>query len=450
MPYLPFIEALRVHTRGRDLDVLRAELGSGAPYVARIIAEAGERLGVAAPLPGNPDEDRWRLLGAVTDFVRQIAIGQPLLLILEDLRDADRGTLDLLLFLARNLASSRVLVVGTYRDVEVDRVHPLSATLAELRRVTSVHRLPLRGLPVDEVEHLLVELNVPQAGSALAENIERQTEGNPLFVQELGHYLISERAVTGHLPSLTSLPEGLRDVIGKRLSRLSPIANQVLAAAAVIGREFRVDVLHAVLQDSEAVLEQALAEAVAAAIIEERVSLGPTATYRFTHALFRQALHEELIAPRRIRLHQQVARALEEALGGRVGEHAAELAEHYAYSSNPAELARAVGYGELAAQRALAVYAYGEAERQLARALQVQEILDPDDAARRCDLLLQLGAAILPTDQSERAARTFATSVRTRRGFTGFNASGAGCTPGARWPVAGVRRSWRDQHPGRD
>ena len=88
------------------------------------------------------------------------------------------------------------------------------------------------------------------------------------------------------------------------------------------------------------------------------------------------------------------------------GEHAAELAEHYAYSSNPTELARAVAYGELAAQRAVAVYAYGEAERQLDRALQVQEILNPDDVTRRCDLLLQLGAAILPTEEPERATRT--------------------------------------------
>ena len=222
LPYLPFIEALRAHIRVRDLDVLRAELGSGAPYVARIVSEAGERLGVAPPTPGNPDEDRWRLLGAVTDFLRQIAVGQPLLLVLEDLHDADRGTLDLLLFVARNLQGSRLLVVGTYRDVEVDRVHPLSATLAELRRVTAVHRLALRGLPVEEVERLLREMNVPQAGWSLAETIQHQTEGNPLFVQELGHYLISERAATGHLPLLTSLPEGLRDVIGKRLSRLSP------------------------------------------------------------------------------------------------------------------------------------------------------------------------------------------------------------------------------------
>jgi DNA-binding CsgD family transcriptional regulator len=405
LPYLPFIEALRAHIRVRDPDLLRAELGSGAAYVARIVPETTERLGVTPPEPGNPDEDRWRLLGAVADFLRQIAIEQPLLLVLEDLHDADRGTLDLLLFVARNLKGSRLLLMGTYRDVEVDRVHPLSAALAELRRVTSLHRLVLRGLLVEDVERLLREMNVPQAGRLLAETVQHQTEGNPLFVQELGHYIVDERDATGQLPLPTSLPEGLRDVIGRRLSQLSPAANQVLAAAAVVGREFRLDVLLPLLQASEDTVEQALAEAMTAAIIEERRMLGPTAAYRFTHALFRQALYEELTAPRRIRLHQQVARALEQAFSGRLEEHASELAEHYAFSSDPTELARAVAYGELAARQAMAVFAYGEAERQLGRALEVQEILGPNDEARRCDLLLQLSAAMLPTEAPDRATR---------------------------------------------
>jgi predicted ATPase len=116
---LPFIEALRAHIRGGNPDLLRAELGSGAAYVARIVSEITERLGVTPPAPGNPDEDRWRLLRAVADFLRQIAIEQPLLLVLEDLHDADRGTLDLLLFVARNLKGSRLLAMGTYRDIEV-------------------------------------------------------------------------------------------------------------------------------------------------------------------------------------------------------------------------------------------------------------------------------------------------------------------------------------------
>ena len=125
--------------------------------------------------------------------------------------------------------------------------------------------------------------------------------------------------------------------------------------------------------------------------------------YRFAHAFFRQTLYEELIAPRRLRLHQQVARALERQYASRLEEHAAELAEHFAQSTDRDDLAKAVRYGELAAQRALAVYAYGEAVRHLEQALEVQEVLDPDDKAKRCDLLLALGEALLPAGEPTRA-----------------------------------------------
>src|SRR5439155_4375765 len=112
--------------------------------------------------------------------------------------------------------------------------------------------------------------------------------------------------------------------------------------------------------------------------------------YRFTHAFFRQTLYEEIITPRRLRLHQQVARALEQQYSGRLEEHAAELADHFAQSSDPAELSKAVQYGRLAAQRARAVYAHGEAVRLLEQALAVQEVAGPDDRAGRCALLLEL------------------------------------------------------------
>src|SRR6185436_6776134 len=109
-----------------------------------------------------------------------------------------------------------------------------------------------------------------------------------------------------------------------------------------------------------------------------------------------QTLYEEISAPRRIRLHQQVGSALEEVFARRLDEHAPELAEHFSHSSDPADLAKAVHYGELAAQRAMSVFDYGEAARLLERALEVQEVLDSDDIGRRCDLLLSLGESLLP------------------------------------------------------
>ena len=133
------------------------------------------------------------------------------------------------------------------------------------------------------------------------------------------------------------IPEGLRDAVGKRLSRLSESTNRVLSVASVIGREFQLDVLRQVLASPEEELEAALEEASAAGIIEERSVVGTPITYRFSHAFFRQTLYDEIVAPRRIRLHQQVARALEEVHARRLDEHAAELAEHFSFSSDHAE-----------------------------------------------------------------------------------------------------------------
>src|SRR5581483_4967452 len=119
----------------RDPAGLRQDLGSGAAEVARIISEVRDRVDVEQRPPSNdPDEDRWRLYQALAGFLRNASAVQPLLVILEDLHWADRGTLDLLVFLARQLEGTRLVVVGNYRDVEVDRAHPLSGTLAELRR----------------------------------------------------------------------------------------------------------------------------------------------------------------------------------------------------------------------------------------------------------------------------------------------------------------------------
>src|SRR6266508_2032665 len=138
-------------------------------------------------------------------------------------------------------------------------------------------------------------------------------------------------------------------------------------------------------------------EAVRVGVLEERSQPG-SLRYRFAHAFFRTALYEEMIAARRLRLHQEVARALEAQYANRREEHAAELAEHYGQSTDRADLAKAVEYSELAAKRAMAVFAYAEAEQHLRRCLEVQEVLDPDDKRRLCDLLLALGEAMLPQE----------------------------------------------------
>lgn len=417
LPYLAFVEALRTYVLNREPEDLKKELGTNAGDVARIVSEIRERVDVEPRVAaGNPEEDRWRLLQAVSGFLRNASTVQPLLLVLEDLHWADRGTLDLLLHLARNLAGSRLLVIGTYRDVEVDRGHPLSNTLAELRRATSFQRIALRGLTVDEVHRMMNVIRGQDVPWSRAEAIHRQTEGNPLFVQEVLRYLVEEGLVVreggqyvrtdGSDPN-SGIPEGLRDVIGKRLSRLSEKANQLLSVAAVIGRDFRLDVLQQVAGLPEDEIDTYLKEAMDRSIVEERQALGALA-FRFTHAFFRQTLYEELFPSRRLRLHQQVARGLEVIYVRRLEEHASELAEHYAQSTDSADLQKALHYSEVAADRSTQVFAYSEAARQLERALQIQEVLDSDDTAKRCDLLLALGDALMASGEPQRVAEQVA------------------------------------------
>ncbi|HEY3115341.1 MAG TPA: AAA family ATPase, partial [Chloroflexota bacterium] len=374
LPYLAFVEALRTYVLDQEPGRLKEQLGTGASEVARIVSEVRDRASVEPrQAAGDPEEDRWRLLQAVTNFLRSASTVQPLLLVLEDLHWADRGSLDLLLHMARSLTGSRLLVVGTYRDAEVERGHPLSNTLAELRRNTAFARIPLRGLTVDEVHRMMNIIRGQEVPWSRAEAIHRQTEGNPLFVQEVLRYIVESGQlvrqgdryvrVDGGDPD-TGIPEGLRDVIGKRLSHLSEKTNQLLAIAAVIGREFRLDVLQQVAGPSTGSvqglsvdeIDTALQEATERAVVDERPATGVLA-FRFTHAFFRQTLYEEIFASRRLRLHQQVARGLETIYARRLEEHASELAEHFAQSTDSADLEKALHYSELAAQRSSQVFA---------------------------------------------------------------------------------------------
>jgi predicted ATPase len=308
LPYLPFVEALREYVLHGSVDELRKQLGHLAPEVGRLLPEVCQKLHVEPRPTRDPEEDRWRLLTAVTEFLQAATRHRPLMLLLEDVQWADRGTLDLLLFLSRRLAGSRLLLVCTYRDVEVDRAHPLAGALAELRRGPEFTRVLIRGLDTNDVSQILMHLLVGgDVDVAFADAVQRQTEGNPLFVQEVARYLVEEGvmyqsdgqslgATTASL--MTRVPEGVREVIGKRLSKLSPECNQALSAAAVIGREFGLGILQQVIDLKEDVLLETLEHAQRARVLDD-TSIEGEVRFRFNHALFRQTLYEELFTPRR-------------------------------------------------------------------------------------------------------------------------------------------------------
>jgi DNA-binding CsgD family transcriptional regulator len=420
LAYLPIVQALDAYMTGVDNEQLGADSGSGAPELARILPELRQRLNVRPRDPGDPGEDRWRLLQAVTGLLRNISTRRPTAIVLEDLHQADRGTLDLLVHLSQQIGDARLLLVGTYRDIEVDRTHPLSSTLADLRRSPLFARVALRGLTVPEVHDLYRRVRGQEVPLTRAEAVHHQTEGNPLFVQEVLRYLVEVGLVVRSDGAYVAVdgdrieadvPEGLRDVVGKRLNRLSERTNEVLHIAAVIGREFRLDVLRRVSGMTDDAILESLEEAHARAIIEASGGYGALARFRFTHAYFRQTLYDEIFGPRRIRWHRLSAAVIEEVYAETLNEHAGELAAHYAHSSDSADLARALTYDELAAREAMRVSAYGECARHLERALQVENVLEPRAPLKRCDLLLDLGEAMLTMQQPARAVASVASEA---------------------------------------
>jgi tetratricopeptide (TPR) repeat protein len=238
-----------------------------------------------------------------------------------------------------------------------------------------------------------------------AATLQQQTEGNPFFIQEIARYLMEEGLIhqLGDLSrgSLsTHVPEGVRDVIGKRLSKLGAECNQVLSVAAIIGREFGLRTLQRVTDLDEEELLAALEQAQRARVLDD-ASVHGEVRFRFTHALFRQTLYEELFTPRRLRLHQRVARALEAEHSSHLEDHAAELSDHFAQSGDAADLDRARHYAEIAAARATRLSAHGEAVRHLRSALHLLDLIGEENLTKRCDLVMALGEAMLASGDGQ-------------------------------------------------
>ena len=237
--------------------------------------------------------------------------------------------------------------------MELSRQHPLAETLGELTRERLFQRVLLRGLSQQDVGRFIEVAAGVDPLSGLAEAVHTQTEGNPLFVTEVGRLLVQE-------------------VIGRRLNRLSQRCNEALTIASVVGREFELRQLDPLVEDiSEDRLLEVLEEALSARVIEELPQA--VGRYQFTHALIQETLAEELTLTRRVRLHARIAETLEELYGDDAEAHAAELAHHFAAAETLTGTEKLVGYSLLAGQRALSFYAYEEALSHFQRALLAKE-----------------------------------------------------------------------------
>jgi ABC-type oligopeptide transport system substrate-binding subunit/tRNA A-37 threonylcarbamoyl transferase component Bud32 len=361
----------------------------------------------------DPQADQQRLLNSLVTLFQALTRRAPLLVIFEDVHWADSGTLVLVRHLARQVPDLPLLLVLTYREMELGEARALNDLLYELNRQRLGDRIKLTRLSHDETGELLAAMFADQPGPEFVNLIYRETEGNPFFIEEVCKALVDEGRIlhrSGHWQASSlaemGVPQSVRMAIEARVGRLPGAAQEVLRLAAIFGREFDYDLLQAVSAGIEGqsgnghLSEEALIDALEAAqraqLIAEaaRPEAQPRPSrlsFSFTHALIPSALLDDMSTMRRQRLHRRAGLALERLAGERPADYpkdrlATRLSHHFIEAGDHA---RAVGYLLQAGDQARLLFAYPEAIQAYEQAREFLEEQGEYDVAART--LMKLG-----------------------------------------------------------
>ena len=403
-PYQLFAESLGHFVAHAPEEQLLEHVATHGSELLRLVPTLA---GLVPDLPPSKatdtDTERYLLFAAVIGLLAQASLRQPVVLVLDDLQWADKGSLLLLRHIMATAQPMRLLIIGTYRDSELSQTHPLLDTLAALRRQSRVARLELSGLDDSGVVAFMEAIagyTLDDAAITLAHAVFRDTDGNPFFVSELLRHLsetgiiyqdATGRWVTDHTLEQMVLPNSLREVIGARVGRLGRDAGKVLSLAAVIGRDFDLDLLSRAAETPEEELLDILDAASGAALVRE---LDDTqGRYIFVHALIQHTLYVDMGPNRRARAHRLVAEALESVCGDDPGSRVGELARHWLGATHPIDLTKAMGYSRQAGDAALRALAPADALRHYTDALDLYGSGTATDRVLAIDLAIGLGTA---------------------------------------------------------
>jgi len=397
----PFVEALRHYVCACPPRELADRLRGISGELRRIVPELADRIpDLPEPLAGDPDGARSRLFEAVSSLLCEAAQDTPVVLVLDDVHWADKATLLLLKYLIRHRRQARLMVLGTYRDTELDVDHPLCATLAELGRERLLEQRALTPLDAAAVSELVSVYTGEEASAELRQTVYDRTEGNAFFVVEMLRHLAESGAITtttvepkpGVAPARLEVPEGVKGVVTHRVARLGPATHDLLLAASVLGGTFELDVLQRLSELDEDELVNGLDSAVRAHVVEEVA--GAAGRYTFSHALIRDIVYGGLTATRRALLHRRAGTALEQAHGTQIEPYLAEMAYHFAQAGFIGDLDKAIEYGTRAGKYAISQLAYEQAAAHFRQTIELMDSADPDQRPlQRCDLVIAQGEA---------------------------------------------------------
>jgi tetratricopeptide (TPR) repeat protein len=396
--YWPIIQVIRACSERPDFAQLTEALGTGIEQVALLVPEIVRPASVhgegADSQRIDPEQARFILFDSVSTLLKSLASREPMVVVIDDLHDADAAALQMLRFLARSLRNARILLIGTHREAEVERSPELRSLIAELAREGD--QLPLSGFSLADTEDLVRARTGIAPNEQFIATLHDTTGGNPLFLNGVVQMLASEGKL-GHQERLRAaelkLPANVRGAIRARLKGISNSTNAILAVASAFGIEFDFGVLRRVAEISADELRGALDEAASAGLIISR-GAGRCA---FSHALIRGVLYGNITSTRRIALHARIGEVLEEEYASHLSApHLSELAHHFAQAapgSDPAHVAKAIAYLRSAGQAAETVCACQEAIERYEAGAELAK--GGGESTARADLLGLAGVARL-------------------------------------------------------
>ena len=414
--YAPWVAILQWMIRTTPAQVLRQHLAGveAASELAQIVPEITTRIHIgAAPGSATPEGRRYHLFEAATQLLTAASHSGPILLVVDDLHWADRGSLLFLRHMIRSTRQAAICIVITHRNDVPEWSAEFRDLVESLRREHTPTRIALHRLSDDDVRNIIEEWIGRESPPSLTRLVARHTEGNPLFVVEMLKHLDEVGALAARddwdrpiTLADVGLPEGIRQLIGRRLERLGLTTRRLLTIAAVMGREFRLSIIEGLVDVGEDTVLDAMDEALTASIVTEEP--GVPGNFSFTHTLIREALYTSITAARRVRLHHRIASALEQQ-SSPLESRVAELAYHFGQASVYKSAEKAVDYASRAGDHAVATLAFESGAHWYEMALRAMDFVAPhtDATATRFELHVKRGRSFFAVGQWASAKNAF-------------------------------------------